>query len=542
MLTKEQKKRGQIQMLCINDLVPEDHLLRKIDKAIDWNFIYELVEDKYCQDDGIPSIDSVTLIKIRLIQYLYGIKSMRQTIKEIEVNVGYRCFLSFDFMDDVPHFTTFGKNYSRRFAGTDIFEQIFTHILTECYKQKFVDPKEVFIDATHVKACANNKKFSSEMVKEEALFYEAELKKEINTDREAHGKKPLKDKNGDDNGKGGTGSNGGSEEQIIKIELDQRRYYKYRNPITLCEYVESVVASDKNRQFYLFIDEVQLTSKVVDKENGNIEVTIYDMLNELKAYKNLDVYVTGSNSKGLSNDIATEFRGRASQIHVYPLSFKEYYSAVGGDERRALDMYILYGGLPRITALNGEKGKKEYLTNLYRELYIKDIVEGHGIEREDLLADILDFLASQISSSLTNPTNIAKALSSIKNEKINPALVSNYVQHIMDSFLISQARRYDVKGKTYFKFPNKYYYTDTGLRNARLNYRQYDPGHLMENVIYNELLRRGYSVDVGVVADRSDGQNVQKEIDFVVNDADRRIYIQSAFRMDIIHCVRDNFR
>lgn len=326
-------------------------------------------------------------------------------------------------------------------------------------------------------------------------------------------------------------NNGVSEEQIIKIELDQRRYYKYRNPIALCEYVESVVTSDKEQQFYLFIDEVQLTSKVIDKENGGIEVTIYDMLNELKAYKNLDVYVTGSNSRGLSNDIATEFRGRASQIHVYPLSFKEFYSAVGGDERRALDMYILYGGLPRITALEDESEKKEYLSNLYRELYIKDIVERHGIEREDLLADILDFLASQISS-LTNPTNIANALSSIKNEKINPALVSSYVQHIMDSFLISQARRYDIKGKTYFKFPNKYYYTDTGLRNARLNYRQYDPGHLMENVIYNELLRRGYSVDVGVVADRSNRRNVQKEIDFVVNDADRRIYIQSAFRMD----------
>jgi predicted AAA+ superfamily ATPase len=291
------------------------------------------------------------------------------------------------------------------------------------------------------------------------------------------------------------------------------------------------VTTNKNKLFYLFIDEVQLTSKVVDKENGGIEVTIYDMLNELKAYKNLDVYVTGSNSKGLSNDIATEFRGRASQIHVYPLSFKEFYSAVGGDERRALDMYILYGGLPRITALENENDKKEYLSNLYRELYIKDIVERNGIEREDLLANILDFLASQISS-LTNPNNIANALSSIKNEKINPALVANYVQYILDSFLISQARRYDVKGKTYFKFPNKYYYTDTGLRNARLNYRQYDPGHLMENLIYNELLRIGYSVDVGVVVDRSNGKNVQKEIDFVVNDADRRIYIQSAFRMD----------
>ena len=321
------------------------------------------------------------------------------------------------------------------------------------------------------------------------------------------------------------------EDNIIKIELDQRRYYKYRNPITICEYIESIVNERKDEKFYLFIDEVQLTTKVTDVENGGIEVTIYDMLNEFKAYKNLDVYVTGSNSKGLSKDIATEFRGRATQIHVYPLSFAEFYSYVGGDERKALDTYMLYGGMPRLLALEDEKDKKAYLTSLYSELYIRDIVERNGIEREDILNDILDFLASQISS-LTNPTNIANTLSSMKNEKINSPLVTNYVQYIIDSFLISMAKRYDVKGKTYFKYPNKYYYTDIGLRNARLNYRQYDPEHIMENIIYNELLNRGYSVDVGVVSDRTGGRNIQKEIDFVVNDADKKIYIQSAFRMD----------
>lgn len=326
-------------------------------------------------------------------------------------------------------------------------------------------------------------------------------------------------------------SQGVQEDHIIKIELDQRRYYKFRNPITLCEYVEDLVSEKKDEKFYLFIDEVQLTTKVIDKENGGIEVSIYDMLNELKAYKNLDVYVTGSNSKGLSKDIATEFRGRATQIHVFPLSFEEFYSHVGGDERKALDTYMLYGGMPRLLALTDEKDKKDYLSSLYSELYVKDIVERNGIEREDILNDILDFLASQISS-LTNPTNIANALTSMKNEKVNSTLVSNYVQHIMDSFLISMAKRYDVKGKTYFKYPNKYYYTDIGLRNARLNYRQYDPGHIMENIIYNELLRRGYSVDVGVVTDRTGGANVQKEIDFIVNDADKKIYIQSAFQMD----------
>ena len=326
-------------------------------------------------------------------------------------------------------------------------------------------------------------------------------------------------------------SQGVQEDHIIKIELDQRRYHKFRNPIALCEYIEELVSGKKDEKFYLFIDEVQLTTKVIDKENGGIEVSIYDMLNELKAYKNLDVYVTGSNSKGLSKDIATEFRGRAAQIHVFPLSFEEFYSYVGGDERKALDTYMLYGGMPRLLSLTDEKDKKDYLSSLYSELYVKDIVERNGIEREDILNDILDFLASQISS-LTNPANIANALTSMKNEKVNYTLVSNYVQHIIDSFLISVVKRYDVKGKTYFKYPNKYYYTDIGLRNARLNYRQYDPARIMENIIYNELLRRGYSVDVGVVTDRTGGANVQKEIDFVVNDADKKIYIQSAFRVD----------
>ena len=328
-----------------------------------------------------------------------------------------------------------------------------------------------------------------------------------------------------------TENKGVAEDHIIKLELDQRRHYKYRNPITLCEYVEDIVLANKIEQYYLFIDEVQFTQKIIDEDNGGIEVTIYDMLNELKAYKNLDVYVTGSNSHALSQDIATEFRGRATQIHVYPLSFDEYFSYVGGDERKALDKYMLYGGMPRVLLMDDERDIKAYLTSLYNEMYIKDIVERHNIEREDVLNDILDFLSSQISS-LTNPTNVANAISSMRGEKINNVLVSNYMNHILDSFLIAVAKRYDVKGKTYFNYPNKYYYTDIGLRNARLNYRQFDVGHIMENILYNELVRRGYSVDVGVVWDRSTGSNVQKEIDFIVNDGDRRIYIQSAFRMD----------
>ena len=324
---------------------------------------------------------------------------------------------------------------------------------------------------------------------------------------------------------------GTDKENIIKIELDQRKYYKFRNPITLCDYIESVVTENENEKFYLFIDEVQFTQKIIDKENGDIEVTIYDMLNELKAYKNLDVYVTGSNSKMLSSDIATEFRGRATQIHVYPLSFEEFYSYKGGDEKKALDEYMLYGGLPRVTKIDDEKDKKNYLASLYDEMYIKDIVERNSIEREDVLGDILDYLASQIGS-LTNPSNVANAISTMRGENINQAMAANYIKHTMDSFLISLAKRYDIKGKTYFNYPNKYYYVDIGLRNARLNYRQFDAGHIMENIIYNELIRRGYSVDVGVVVDRKNGANVQKEVDFVVNEGDKKLYIQSSLRIE----------
>lgn len=207
------KKRDQMQIFCMEDLIPEDHLLRLIDKAIDWNFIYDLVEDKYCHDNGRPSMDPVMLIKIPFIQYLYGIRSMRQTIKEIEVNVAYRWFLGLDMLDKVPHFSTFGKNYSRRFKDTNLFEQIFSHILEECYKFRLVDPTEVFVDATHVKARANGHKMRKRIAKQEALFYEDMLKKEINEDRAAHGKKPLKDKDDDNTPSSGNGS---SKEKEIK--------------------------------------------------------------------------------------------------------------------------------------------------------------------------------------------------------------------------------------------------------------------------------------------------------------------------------------
>lgn len=218
MISKEtEKNREQIQFVSIDDLVPQDHMLRLIDKAIDWSFIYDLVKDKYSQTTGRPSLNPVTLIKLPLIQYLYGIPSMRKTIKEIEVNIAYRWFLGIDLRDPVPHFTTFGKNYTRRFKDTDIFEQIFANILEQCFKYKLVDTSVIFVDATHIKACANSKKGRKKIVKQEALFYKESLRKEIDEDRERHNKKPLKDKDDDDHH--GTG-NGGEEKQIKISDVD----------------------------------------------------------------------------------------------------------------------------------------------------------------------------------------------------------------------------------------------------------------------------------------------------------------------------------
>lgn len=323
--------------------------------------------------------------------------------------------------------------------------------------------------------------------------------------------------------------NGTDKDNIICIELDKRIYARFRNPITLAEFVESKIAAKKGR-FYLFIDEIQFCRTVSDPDNPGESITVYDMLNELKDYENLDVYVTGSNSRMLSKDIATEFRGRASQIHVYPLSFSEYHSHLGGDIRDNLDSYMLYGGMPYLLKLKTLEQRKQYLTNLFNEVYIKDIVERNKVERVEILGNILDNLSSQISS-LTNPTNITNALKTARNEKLSVNTVSDYIEYCKDAFIVSEAKRYDVKGKHYFDYPNKYYYVDVGLRNARLNFRQIDSGHIMENIIYNELVSCGYSVDVGVVADRRGGSYAQKEIDFVVNMGDKRAYIQSAWQM-----------
>ncbi|MBR4575761.1 MAG: ATP-binding protein [Clostridia bacterium] len=318
-------------------------------------------------------------------------------------------------------------------------------------------------------------------------------------------------------------------DHILQIKLDKRKDAKYRNPIVLSDFISKQVKEERGK-YYLFIDEVQMAYAVPDPDNPGHEITVYDMLNELKDYPNLDVYVTGSNSKNLSRDIVTQFRGRASQVHVYPLSFSEYHQAVGGDKRDNFDQYLIYGGMPYMLNLKTIRQRQDYLISLFQEVYVNDIIERHHIERRDVLEDMLDFLGSSISS-LTNPTNIANTLNSVKHAGVSENTVSSYLEYTIDAFLISKARRYDIKGKSYFDYPNKYYFTDVGLRNARLSFRQIDPGHMMENVIYMELLRRGYAVDVGVVTDRRNGQNKQKEVDFVVNSGDKRMYIQSAWQI-----------
>lgn len=324
---------------------------------------------------------------------------------------------------------------------------------------------------------------------------------------------------------------GVGDDHILKIELAKGRFHRFRNPITLCTYIEAIVTGHPGERFYLFIDDIQLIPSVTDRENGGITVSVYDMLNELKAYRNLDVYVAGSSAKGFSLDIPTEFRGRFSQIHVCPLSFAEFCSFQGGDEQKALHEYMRYGGMPHLASLQTEKDKRAYLVSLYREVYVRDITKRYNIERKDILNAVLDSLASGIGS-LVNLTSIATALTETLNEKVNSSLVTRYINLLVDSFLVFMPKRYNIRRKTYFKYPNKYYYVDMGLRNARLAFHPCDPGPVMENILYLELVRRGYSVDVGVVTDRTHGANTQREIDFVVNSADQRAYIQSAFRMD----------
>lgn len=316
---------------------------------------------------------------------------------------------------------------------------------------------------------------------------------------------------------------------LIKIKLDEDESIKLRNPLLLSKHLKGLINED-NKKYYVFIDEIQLSKPKTDRSSG-VKVSIFDVLNGLNNKKNVDVYVTGSNSKMLSKDIITEFRGRTTQIRVHPFSFKEYYAYRGGDDNLCLNEYLLLGGMPELINKVDEDDKKQYLKGLFDETYIKDIVERKHIDREDVLGDILNYLASQ-TSSLTNIKNVVDALCSKRNEKINYEMVSNYINYLLDAFLINEAKRYDVKEKSYFDYPSKFYFEDVGLRNARVNFRQLNTGHLMENAIYNELIRRGYSVDVGAIPIRDKNGKEFIEIDFIVNKLDQKIYIQSALKID----------
>ncbi len=329
--------------------------------------------------------------------------------------------------------------------------------------------------------------------------------------------------------------NGVKDEQIITIELDLAKDIKYRNPLLLSSYVREKV--EKNRgEYYIFVDEIQMSDEVVNPYNPDgKKITFYDALNDLRSLPNLDVYVTGSNSKMLSSDILTEFRGRSDEIRVHPLSFAEYYSAVGGDKNEAFDEYAFYGGMPLILSRPNDTAKMNYLKSLFSEVYIKDIVERKRIERQDVLEQILDFLCSSVGS-LTNPAKIANTLKMKQGGGVSANTIRSYIGHLEDAFLFSESKRYDVKGKSYFDSPNKYYSEDIGLRNARMGFRQQEMTHIMENIIYNELRIRQFSVDVGVVYARAVNDNgssvrIPREIDFVVNSGGKRTYIQSAYAM-----------
>lgn len=329
--------------------------------------------------------------------------------------------------------------------------------------------------------------------------------------------------------------NGIKEGQIITVELDLAKDIKYRNPLTLSSYVREKVEGSKE-EYYLFVDEIQMSDEVKNPFNADgRKITFYDALNDLRSLSNLDVYVTGSNSRMLSSDILTEFRGRSDEIRVHPLSFAEYYSAVGGDKNEAFDEYAFYGGMPLILSRPNDAAKMNYLKSLFSEVYIKDIVERKKIERQDVLEQILDLLCSSIGS-LTNPSKIANTLNSKQGCAVSGNTIRAYIGHLEDAFLFSESKRYDLKGKSYFDSPNKYYSEDIGLRNARIGFRQQEMTHIMENIIYNELAIRQLSVDVGVVYARTLNDNgssvrVPREIDFVVNSGGKRTYIQSAYAM-----------
>lgn len=310
-------------------------------------------------------------------------------------------------------------------------------------------------------------------------------------------------------------------DHIIEITLDGIQDEELRDPKECFKYIKSEMKD--NGKYYLLLDEVQFMPR------------FEEVLNSLLRIRNLDMYVTGSNSKFLSSDIVTEFRGRGDEIRVYPLSFAEFYSVYDGDYVDAWDAYMTFGGLPQIVSFQSSQQKANYLKNIFTNVYLKDVVERNKIQNMDEIGILVDVLASTIGAP-TNPSKIANTFASERQITYTNKTISNHIDYLADAFLISKATRYDIKGRRYIGANLKYYFTDLGLRNARLNFRQQEPAHIMENIVYNELLIRGYNVDVGVVDifDKDkEGKRVRKqlEVDFVVNQGNQRYYIQVAYDM-----------
>ncbi len=337
---------------------------------------------------------------------------------------------------------------------------------------------------------------------------------------------------------------GVAEDCFVEIDLEEKSNAAYRNPNVLSDFVMEQ-CKDRKRKYYVFIDEIQRCSKVLapnvdlsrvaEEDRDSFYITFYDVLNGLRKQPNIDVYVTGSNSKMLSTDVVTYFRDRGSEIKVYPLSFAEYYAFAGLDKHDAFNQYLTYGGMPLAVLESNEQEKRNYLANLHKDVYIKDIVERYKL-KDDVVIDALTDAVYSAVGSLSNPTKLANTITTVMGQKTTDKTIKAYLSYLEDAYLISVAERYDVKGKRYFENIKKYYAMDLGLRNARLNFRQQERSHLMENLLYNELIRRGYRVDVGVVEVQRmvDGkrQQAQYEIDFIVNTGFEQIYIQSALNID----------
>ncbi len=325
-------------------------------------------------------------------------------------------------------------------------------------------------------------------------------------------------------------ASGVNNEHIIALSLDDDENKQYRNPSNLSKYLKARITNDEDK-FYILLDEAQLA--ITEEEyKGKGIIKLYGILNGLLRHGNVDVYITGSNSKFLSSDILTEFRGRGDEIRVYPLSFAEFMSVYSGDSYTGYRDYSLYGGLPYVTKVKAPEEKIKYLSNLFINTYLKDIIDRHNLKGDLVMDTLVDILSSN-TASLTNPTKLANSFVS-HSIKTNANTISTYIDYLIDAFIISKTQRYDIKGKKYIGSPFKYYFADIGLRNARLNFRQIEPTHAMENILYNELVIRGFNVDVGVVekyTKNSKGQNTTAllEVDFVCNKGSQRYYVQSAY-------------